>query len=324
MTKEKELDGVLWGQKSYDELTFTDNFLFCKIMEKNPKLCRQLLEMVLKVKIKKLVFSKGEETIGVTPQGKSVRLDVYVADEAGTVYDLEMQVAPNKNLPKRMRYYQGMIDLNLIEKGADYKQLCKSFIIFICTFDFFKKGLPVYTFTNRCSELLELELGDDTVKIFINPNGDTTDLSEDMTAFLKYLKGEMTENNVFVNEVDQEVSKAGSCEEWRVEYMTLMMEYKERYNEGFLYGVEQGIEQGIKQGIEQGIEQGVEQGIEQGIERGIEQGLERGMEAFILDKLEDDVPKQRVVEKLQKRFGLSEKEAICYYDKVSGASHSES
>ena len=26
------------------------------------------------------------------------------------------------NLPKRMRYYQGMIDLNILEKGENYKK----------------------------------------------------------------------------------------------------------------------------------------------------------------------------------------------------------
>ena len=83
-----------------------------------------------------------------------------------------------------------------------------------------------------------------------------------------------------MNEVDQEVRAAISCEEWRVEYMTLMMEYKERYNEG----IEQGIEQGIK--------------------------------VFILDKIEDSVPREKVVEKLQKGFGISEGEAESYYDEV--------
>ena len=46
-----------------------------------------------------------------------------------------MQVSQKSNFPKRMRYYQGMIDLNLIERGADYNVLRKSYIIFICPFD---------------------------------------------------------------------------------------------------------------------------------------------------------------------------------------------
>ena len=32
--------------KNYDELTFTDDFMFCKVLENNPEICRELLEMI--------------------------------------------------------------------------------------------------------------------------------------------------------------------------------------------------------------------------------------------------------------------------------------
>ena len=34
-----------------------------------------------------------------------------------------------RNLAKRMRYYQGMIDLNILEKGGDYNKLKKRSVI---------------------------------------------------------------------------------------------------------------------------------------------------------------------------------------------------
>ncbi len=49
---------------------------------------------------------------------------------------------------------------------------------------------------------------------------------------------------------------------------------------------------------------------EQGIAQGLEQGLEQGMRALILDNLEEDIPQQRILEKLKARFGLSEEEAV--------------
>ena len=71
---------------------------------------------------------------------KSVRLDVYVWDGKGTVYDIEMQVTSAKELPKRTRYYQSMIDLQMIDKGQSYKKLNPSYVIFICRFDIFDTG----------------------------------------------------------------------------------------------------------------------------------------------------------------------------------------
>ena len=78
--------------------------------------------------------------------------DVYVEDDQNTVFNLEMQTSDNRNLPKRMRYYQGVIDLNILQKGQDYTKLKKSYVIFICTFDPFGEGRHIYTFCNTCQE----------------------------------------------------------------------------------------------------------------------------------------------------------------------------
>lgn len=56
-----------------------------------------------------------------------------------------MQSTDKKNLPKRTRYYQGMIDLNIINKGEDYNKLKKSYVIFICDYDEFGLGRHIYS-----------------------------------------------------------------------------------------------------------------------------------------------------------------------------------
>ena len=75
----------------------------------------------------------------MTAKSKGIRLDIYVEDDDNTVFNLEMQTTTYKELPKRSRYYQGIIDLNMIEKGESYDILKESYVIFICTFDFLKK-----------------------------------------------------------------------------------------------------------------------------------------------------------------------------------------
>ena len=101
-----------------------------------------------------------------------MRLDVYVKDGDGvTVYDLEIQTTSQDDLPQRLRYYQGMIDLSLIEKGASYGELRKSYIIFICTFDPFERGLCCYRFENFCCDDKDLPLNDGAVKIILNSRG---------------------------------------------------------------------------------------------------------------------------------------------------------
>ena len=102
-----------------------------------------------------------------------------------------MQTVINENIPKRSRYYQSMIDLNILEKGSDYRQLKKSFVIFICTFDLFGKGRHIYTFENRCIQELSLPLGDETTKIILNTKGTANDVSDDMKSLLNYIDGQL-------------------------------------------------------------------------------------------------------------------------------------
>ena len=217
--------------KKYEELDFTDDFFFCKILMKNQKLCKELLEMILKIKIAQIVFAEKQKPIEITSDGKGVRLDVYVEDDAKTVYDIEMQPTMKKNLPKRSRYYQGMIDLNLIERGANYKELKKSFVIFICLTDPFDKGLHIYTFENQCLECPSLLLGDETTKVFINAAGSADDVAPEMKDFLDYLQGKGT-NSDFTRRIDDEVNKARAHEEWKVEYMSLFLRDEEKKEEG--------------------------------------------------------------------------------------------
>lgn len=211
-------------------------------MENNHGLCRKLLEVILGVKICGVRLVEHEKQIGILPECKSVRLDVYVDDEVGTVYNIEMQTSKNRNLPKRTRYYQGMIDLNLIAGGTDYSALGKNYVIFICTFDYFGGGEPVYTFANRCLELPWLELGDDTVKVFVNPYGEKAGMTEDMRSFMNYLRDNRTDGNSFVNSIDEQVREARNCQKWRIEYMTWELEMRDRLKEAREEAKEQGVE----------------------------------------------------------------------------------
>ena len=46
-------------QKQYQELRFTDDFMFGKVLVNNPEICRRLLEVLLEIKIKKICIGGG-------------------------------------------------------------------------------------------------------------------------------------------------------------------------------------------------------------------------------------------------------------------------
>ncbi len=242
-------------QKKYEELQMKDDFMFGKVME-DEELCRQVLERLLGRSIGTLQYPEWQKSIRVTAEGKGVRLDVYAQDDSENVYDAEMQresadQSRNEELPKRSRYYQGMIDLNLLAKGVTYKELKTCYVIFICTFDPFGKGLYQYTFQNACLEEPELVLKDQSIKMFFNTKGTTGNASKGIRSFLQYLEsGEPTDE--LTRKLDAKVKEIRSSEKWRREYMKSLLYEMEVQARANREGREAGIKEGIKEGIDTG------------------------------------------------------------------------
>ena len=162
-----------------------------------------------------------------------MRLDVYVRDEKDTVYNIEMQIRRLEGdaLFKRTRYYQSMMDADLLAAGADYDELNKTIIIFICPFDPFGEGRCRYTFENLCLENRDLRLSDGATKIFLNAKGEVGDIDDTIRAFLQYVDGIVTDNG-FVQEIEEEIQKVKRKEGERVNYMTFEMKMMEERKEG--------------------------------------------------------------------------------------------
>lgn len=245
-------------EKSWENLTLSNDFLFGAVMS-NAKLCQKMLQRLLNIKITKIEYPEPQKAIDLAIDAKGVRLDIYVEDETETIYNVEIQTRMTKKsiLPKRSRYYQGMIDLNHINKCDNYDQLKKSFVIFICTFDPFGKGLYRYTFQTKCQEDQTLLLQDEAYKLFFNTKGVKENVSNEVKAFLKYLDGEKNED-VFVKELEQEVTIIKKNEKWRRDYMTLFMRDRENWEEGKLEGRLEGKLEGKLEAAVIMIESGME------------------------------------------------------------------
>ena len=227
----EQMENIEDSQTSWEELSISNDFLFGKVMQ-NPELCKELLQRILPdLDIDHVEYPELQKTIKEDFDAKGVRLDVYVNDGKGTVYDIEMQAVTSKYLPKRSRYYQSMIDLQLIDKGQDYDTLNNSYIIFICLSDLFGKNRYMYTFENVCKEESEVILNDGAKKVFLNADGKNGIVSKELKVFLDYVAGRPSEDT-FVKKLKHAVEKAKKNREWRHEYMTLLMRDQENQKIG--------------------------------------------------------------------------------------------
>ena len=202
--------------KRFEDLTFTDDFMFCKVMQ-NEGLCKKLIEMILSDTIGKITYISIQHAINTYEQAKSIRFDVLVQTENSKFYDVEMQVSNERNIPKRMRFYQAAIDISFLDKGNSYNNLNDSFIIFICLFDVIGKNRPIYTFENICIEDKNTPLQDGTKKIIINAEAFTNTENKDLKEFLEYLKTGKAKNE-FTRGIEKMIQTVKQNEQARQEY----------------------------------------------------------------------------------------------------------
>lgn len=221
--------------KDFDELTLQDDFMFGIVMRR-PKLCQMCLERILNKKIVKLEFPESQKIIDVSVVAKSIRLDVYCEGE-DAVYNIEMQ--RTDFISERGRYYQGLIDLNLIDKGQHYSELKNNLVIFICTFDKYEEGRHLYTFENRCIQDPNIRYGDGTQKIVLNTKGVINDIPLPLKNFLDYIDhGAVTDE--YTDMLDKEVISTKNNEKWRLDYMTFAM----KINDAEYFAEKRGIDIG--------------------------------------------------------------------------------
>lgn len=233
--------------ESWENMTLANNFLFCKIMSSDKDLCKELIELLLNVKIDRLEVPQSEKTLQESFDSKSVRFDVYANNET-QVFDLEMQTTNRKNLPKRARYYQSAIDMGNLDEGMNYSRLKDSYVIFICLDDIFGSGLPVYHFENLCLNGKEaIKLNDRAFKVFFNASQCDKMENKKKRNFFKFLKGEETDDD-FTARLREKVVTARKNKEWRRQYLMWSHAFDEEFEEARESGFATGRSEGFAEG----------------------------------------------------------------------------
>jgi predicted transposase/invertase (TIGR01784 family) len=217
----------------------SDFALFLTVM-KNKKAYQNTLSIILDEKDLQLKEVKVEQVVLNKSGKRAIRLDAWALSEDERQFDMEMQNESGQDyLPKRSRFYQGLMDTPVLKSGktTKYRHLPSSTIIFITQDDIFKRDLAKYTFTEQCEEISDLKLEDGTTKIFLNmasKNG-----SQELISLLQYMKNTDINNpDIIVKderllELDAIVGEVRESEEWEAVRMDL---------------IDIGITQGISQG----------------------------------------------------------------------------
>ena len=233
-------------RRSLKELNLLDKFLFDEAMD-DPENVKTMLDIILSQNTMLKHPPQTEKEQRISTDNRQIQLDVYAMDEDDVVYEVEAQKENTRNLPKRSRLYQGIIDSKLLPPGvADFNLLNEVLIVMITPFDLFGYGLYRYTFQMRCEEVPELKLDDGATRIFLNTRGEHPELvSPELIELLKYMEHSTDEvsgscESKRIQEMHRRVCQIKASEKTEVKYMQTWEEKILIKQEGIVEGEQIG------------------------------------------------------------------------------------
>ena len=116
-------------------------------------------------------------------------------------------------------------------------------------------------------------MGDETVKVFITPEGTIDDIGTDLKNFLKYLV-DGTVSDDFTEELSKEVDIVRNNKEWRWEYMTLQMIRSEERAEGRKEGRKEGRSEEKKANIKKVAQNYLDNGLASSMSEAMEKATD--------------------------------------------------
>ena len=227
----------LTPEEKWERATIANNFIFYKVMHNNPEICKELLEILLEMKLDRIEM-RQEEEVEIDYGKKGIRMDVY-AYGVDKAFNIELQTSDTGELPERARYYQGVLDVDQLNKGVEYSELRTSYVIFICIPDIFKKGLGKYSFENICKENSEVLLNDRAYKYFFIAKNYDKILNEDQKDFLRLVLSNECSSG-FSNKISKMVEAAKHNTQWRKQFMEFERQMAYSFREGKAEGLVEG------------------------------------------------------------------------------------
>lgn len=290
--------------KAWEDLDFSDNFIFCKVM-KDEKLCSELLNILLGFQIEKIQYINTEQQIENFYDAKGIRMDVFLKDSK-RVIDLEMQTGNYEDIILRSRYYQSAADVSMVPRRTKYSELKENYIVFICKDDPFGYGIPCYTRTQSFAELPGFVYDDKTHNVFYNSSAFAKAEDKNVRDVLEFIYS-LKASSDFTQKLAASVQNAKVKSSFKDEYMyfaDILEEEKEMAREaGLAEGRQAGLAEGRQTGLAEGRQVGLAEGRQTGLAEGRAVGLAEGRAVGLAEGIEKE--KQETVVRLWERGDVS-------------------
>ena len=294
---------ITYSPKPLEELDMMDAFLFeaaTENAENAKKIARIIIERVTGRQVKNLVIETQKQLKGINVDKRGIRMDLYSTEKDSEenggnvlrVYDIEPNNYKEKEIARRNRFYQSLIDAKLLPAGTDFEKMPDIISIWILPYDPFGDDRLLYTVKSVVTENEKLVYNDGVSKIFLYTKG-TKGGSKALKALLTYMESTSRENAV-----DEELLQIQDI----VDNVKGSDKERERYMK--LYGV---IDYEKRDSFEEGRESGLREGRETGLQEGLIRGTISTCKSLGVDR-------ERTKEELKKNYALTDEAAEEYLE----------
>ncbi|WP_276859603.1 Rpn family recombination-promoting nuclease/putative transposase [Limosilactobacillus ingluviei] len=300
---------------------FTNDLIFRWVMEREEN-CLAILRAILpELKITAVKRRENEHPVNhlAFDDERGVRFDAIIEDDQERFYDVEMQVANQPGLGKRVRYYQAQIDQETLKKGEDYDDLRESYVIFFCAFDPCGQDRRLYQFHYYEDADRQLRLPTNSHVILINALGTKDQITPELAAVLDVMNRRRDNTNPLAVRLVKEIDDYNRDKKRRRALMNLKMRLKDEWRLGLSEGFDQGRAEGKVEGLSQGRAEGKAEGLNQGRAEGRDE-MQDEMTLGLIHALQaQGMPQKQIVEALALTRKISLAEAQHYYEQVAQA-----
>ena len=289
----------------WEEATISDGFIFNRVMTDQTVLLHTLQCLRPDLRVKQINQPIAEFSLKQARESRGYRLDVFVSDEAGREFDIEMQVVNYHNLMERSLTYMAAMVEKQLEVGDEYNQLRPVHVIFLTKFDPLGKKRQY-----DCQEFfstfdLRRPVAPPLVSFtFIDVTNDQAETPAPVRRFCNFInRGTVAADDPFILELKKRETYVKQNAEWRETFMRI--DFDQKLQE---WQKRREIAESHERGLRQGQEQERQRAAQQAAQREAK-SVNEAIEIFV----GQGEPKNAVIDKLVKIFSLSRSQAERYY-----------
>ena len=232
----------------------------------NEKITKAMIQAATKEKIESINLDSDRHILGRYTEEKLGILDLKATLDNGTICDIEIQLADNKDTSERFLFYWSRIYSSQLVKGDDYCKLNKVIGLIIIDYEFEKtkeiESLSTKWKIKEVSTGKQIELTD-VLELYIIEIPKARRMLEkepknELAQWVLFLNdpnesevSKIMEDNKEIKEAMNELEKISEDEELR-----RVAELREKAIRDEKNGLRHAREDGLKEGIEQGLKQG--------------------------------------------------------------------